>query len=501
LKIISIRECKGRAQLSMSAIPRPEELPTASTPSLSSLLGRLLELHSASHLQRLSEESQQAVVSLPEEDRPTTYEGLLDVARYCIDDAPGWDDKDKQVLVGGHPRIGAKGKISESSKAEQKADIIDAASDEKLARLNFIYEARYSSLKYVTYVAGRSRSAIATELEDVLGSRLADLKPPMPIDPEAPSADAIAWAQQNVESLPSTSQEWQEELNRGLDALFEIAMDRSSKIDMTEAAATERPKYIDEKEAFNVPFLTLDRFGKLVESSNLLSTFFKVDLPSSFYLVPPPPPQETPRELLATLAAVAVTGGGGGDATRKRVKGLLGGLWGEVADRAGKVTGRETRRGPQPAFGRAERLGGEELKAKGSKTGLLSPTTSTAAATKEKTNRDIENAEQNLKLATQRLTDVDRSHFVIDEPAMDASHDHIDDEEEGEDELEIGMDRLGIDEGVQIQSNAKAKDAETARGEFKRCPSSTRGAHTDNLQTCGQRRLSRGSMYHKRRQL
>lgn len=438
----------------MSRLPSQEQLPTADSTLLSALLSRLLELHSKEHLRKLSQECQEAISSLPEEDRPTTYEGFLDVARYCIDDAPAWNDADKQVLIGGHPRIGAKtGEISESSKAEQRVDLADEESDLKLAKLNFIYEQRYPSLRYVTYVAGRPRRVIVKELEDLLGTKFANLEPPQPIDPEEPSPSALSWAQTKISPLSKSSQEWQQELSRGLDALFEIAMDRTTKITPDDLIASSN-KAEKGDETFDTPFVTLERFKSLVDSSDLLSAFFKVDLPSSFYLVPPPPPQETPRELLATLTAVAVTGGGGGDATRKRVKGLLGGLWGDLTDRAGKVTGRETRTGPRPAFGREERLRGEEMKAKGSKTGILSST-----------GTDIENAEANLKLATQRLTDLDRSHFIIDEPTLDASQYAGEEEEEGGEDLEIGMDRLGIDGGAEMQSGTKGKEAEIAKGE------------------------------------
>ncbi|KAJ8606853.1 hypothetical protein MRB53_040663 [Persea americana] len=406
----------------MSRLPLQEELPTANSDLISPLLSHLLELNSIKHLGKLN-------------------------------DVPSWDDKDKRILIGGHPRIGAKNRdISESSKVEQRVDLADEESDAKLVKLNFIYERRYPSLRYVTFVAGRPRSAIGKEIETLLGSKLSTLEPPTITDPESPSSEALSWAEQNISPLSISSSEWQEELSRGLDALFEIAMDRSSKItsDHIKAIPIKAEKG---DETFDTPFVTLERFQSLVNSSELLSAFFKVDLPSSFYLVPPPPPQETPRELLATLAAVAVTGGGGGDATRKRVKGLLGGLWGDLTDRAGKVTGRETRTGPRPAFGREERLRGEEMKAKGSKTGVLSTT-----------GTDIENAEENLKLATQRLTDLDRSHFIIDEPTLDASHDQGE-EEDVEEDLEIGMDRLGIDGGTEVQTGSKGKEAEIAKGE------------------------------------
>ncbi|UZJ56749.1 hypothetical protein CBS101457_006069 [Exobasidium rhododendri] len=433
----------------MSGLPAPEQLPTATVSTLSPLLLRLLELHSPAHLQRLSEECNEAVISLPEEDRPSSYEGLLDVARYCIDEAPGWEDSDKEVLIGGHPRIGAKGKISESSKAEQQANVVDEENDKKLARLNFVYETRYPALRFVTYAAGRPRGVIATELEELLGKKYSSLQPPMPIDPESPSSGAMKWAQDSVETFSKASQEWQRELTRGLDALFEIAMDRASKITPDDyvklpSSSKSESTTANVDQPFDTPFLSLDRFQSLVKSSPLLSTFFELDLPSSFYLVPPTPQQETPRELLATLAAVAVTGGGGGDATRKRVKGLLGGLWGEVADRAGRVTGRETRTGPRPAFGREERLRGEEMEAKGSKSGKVPSSQAVSMGT------DLEDAEESLKLATQRLTDVDRNHFIIDEPAMDISQGEGE-EEEGEEDFEAGLDRLAIEEGLAVQ--------------------------------------------------
>ncbi|MCO5598585.1 hypothetical protein L7F22_052682 [Adiantum nelumboides] len=441
----------------MQTLISPQALPEAQATSLSPLFTRLLEVRTKKQLERLSIECQEAIVSLPESDRPDSYEGLLDVARFCIDDEPGWPDEDKAILLGGHPRIGAKkGTMSSESEKEQKANTSDAEADAKLARLNFIYERRFPSLRYVTYVAGRPRSAIAKELEDMLGESLSKLEPPSNIDPDSPASEAKEWATKNVEPLKQTDEEFQSELNRGLDALFEIAADRANKITEEEYTAPPRTTpFIDENEAFDEPFLTLDKFKALVHSSPLLETFFETDLPSSFYLVPPPPPQESARDALATLAAVAVTGGGGGDATRKRVKGLLGGLWGEVTDRAGKVTGRETRSGPRPAFGREEILRGEEMRAKGAQ-----PTTPAPSAP----SADLTDAEESLKMATQRLTDMERSHFVIDEPTAagegDAEDEDDDAGEEEEEELGLGMERLDVAEGAE---EAKDKDKEIAK--------------------------------------
>lgn len=463
---VTIVRALGRLCI-MQTLISPHALPTAPATSLKPLFERLLELHDSTRLEQLANECQEATTSLPETDKPQTYEGLLDVARYCIEEDPGWKAEEKAQLLGGHPRIGAKaGTMSSTSEKEQKANEDDAEADRELARLNFIYEQRFTQLRYVTYVAGRPRKAIAKELEELLHDKLSSLQPPPIDDVDKPSAEAIEWAGKNVQAIGSGEEEWQRELDRGLDALFDIAMDRASKITEQEYTAPPRTTpFIDENEVFDEPFLTLDTFKKLVKESPLLETFFTVDLPSSFYLVPPPPPQETTREALATLAAVAVTGGGGGDATRKRVKGLLGGLWGDLTDRAGKVTGRETRTGPRPAFGREEILRGEEMRAKGSKQSGV------AQDHGDHTNTDITDAEESLKLATQRLTDIERGHFVIDEPAAAGDGDDADGDEDFEDatvdaqeELGLGMERLGIEDGAQVEE-APQKDREIAKGE------------------------------------
>lgn len=443
----------------MDKVIPPNSLPTAHASALAPLLSRLLELHSKPHLDRLASQCQEALVSLPDADRPTSYEGLLDVAKFCIEDEPGWSNDDKAVLIGGHPRIGARPgtTMSQSSQSEQKATEVDRDADTALAQLNLIYERRYPSLRYVTYVNGRPRAAIADELGGFLGKPTLD-QAPSEIDPEVPSKEEVEWADKLATPVAEKGGEaWEKELSRGIDALLEIAMDRSSKIKEDEYATPSRvTPFFDENEAFDQPFLTLDKFKELAKASPLLTAFFETDLPSSFYLVPPPPPQETPREALATLAAVAVTGGGGGDATRKRVRGLLGGLWGEVADRAGKVTGRETRSGPRPAFGREETLRGEELRAKGSKGNEAARQNASGTS-----GTDLEDAEESLKMATQRLTDADRSHFVIDEPT--AAGDAEGEDEDGEEDLGLGMERLELDDEGALQSSEK--DKALAKGE------------------------------------
>lgn len=340
-------------------------------------------------------------------------------------------------------------------------------------------------------MAGRPRAAIAEELASFLGPKIVSLSPPASLSSSSyydellvsPSDGVQDWASKNIDAIGVDSTEWTQELNRGLDALFEIAASRASKLPSKPAATAESSSssvtaptaqmaadgntILEEKDAesFDEPFLSLKRFTSLVEASPILTQFFQHDLANSFHLTAPAPPAESARDAIATLAAVAVTGGGGGGATRKRVKGLLGGLWGEVADRAGKVTGRESRRGPLPAFGGREGnttnleagvVGADVKEAKGvSKI----PASASGQSMTTTTSTTLDGAEERLRVATKRLVEADRSHFVIDEPG-NASASAIGEEGEEEEEEEggvedLGMDRLGIEDGAQ----AKEKDA------------------------------------------
>lgn len=103
-------------------VPLPSELPTLSSPSsLSPILVRLLECP-ASALSLLSTQMITSLKELPEEDRPTSYEGLLDVARFCVEEEPGWTTEQRAMLIGGHPRIGRPSKnVSAVSAMEQTA--------------------------------------------------------------------------------------------------------------------------------------------------------------------------------------------------------------------------------------------------------------------------------------------------------------------------------------------------------------------------------------------
>jgi 2-oxo-4-hydroxy-4-carboxy--5-ureidoimidazoline (OHCU) decarboxylase len=78
--------------------------------------------------------------------------------------------------------------------------------------LNALYESVYPRLRYITFVAGRSRAQVAEDVERFL------LKPTEEKDDEGSSAP------------PAThqvgSKEWKEELERALGDIFQIAKAR-----------------------------------------------------------------------------------------------------------------------------------------------------------------------------------------------------------------------------------------------------------------------------------
>lgn len=79
--------------------------------------------------------------------------------------------------------------------------------------LNALYESRYPTLKYVTFVAGRSRAQVAEDMEKFL------MQGPNEKDTEgAQAAPTVTHA--------IGSREWANELERGLKDVFRIAQAR-----------------------------------------------------------------------------------------------------------------------------------------------------------------------------------------------------------------------------------------------------------------------------------
>ncbi|KAK0540263.1 hypothetical protein OC842_000558 [Tilletia horrida] len=383
----------------------PSELADSpSVETIAPLLSHLLECP-PEQLPILTEQSIAAINELPPNARPRSYEGLLDVARFIIEDEPGWSVAERARFVGGHPRIGAPlqpsagQSISDASRAEQlKGGETTPETLARLERLNKLYELRFPALRFVTFVAGRSRAAVADEIEALLGPGITDNASIVADKPETFPEDQV----KDIES-----EEWQDELVRAEDALWKIAADRIAKLHKSspspsaKAAAPSLAK-ADSKAAppsapakasppadptAEEPFLSLASFRMLVLSSPVLESFFERDLSTSFILEPPERsasggayawhaaptsaggPRAVPGDRKASIGAVSGPAGGVVEAsysrdittgTKGRVVGFLGGLLGEegkakmtqLADTVAQRLQTHTVTGPKPSFGR-----------------------------------------------------------------------------------------------------------------------------------------------------
>lgn len=116
----------------MAGIASPESIPQLSAASLAPILRALLEAP-LKPLTSLSEQCTEAISALPPDARPTSYEGLSDVARFCVEDEPGWEEAERAQLIAGHPRIGErtdKKGAEEMSEESRKEQTVGGAADE-----------------------------------------------------------------------------------------------------------------------------------------------------------------------------------------------------------------------------------------------------------------------------------------------------------------------------------------------------------------------------------
>jgi 2-oxo-4-hydroxy-4-carboxy--5-ureidoimidazoline (OHCU) decarboxylase len=137
---------------------------------------------------------------------------LIDTA---LSEIAKWDLKDQSEFISGHPRIGESKNLSKLSASEQGTQSISPTPPEVLARLahlNACYEVVYPGLRYITFVNGRDRAAIAEEMESVLGFVHST-------DSKEPAIDTMV-------SKEVESEEWIRELNRAIDDVGRIAKSR-----------------------------------------------------------------------------------------------------------------------------------------------------------------------------------------------------------------------------------------------------------------------------------
>lgn len=140
-----------------------------------------------------------------------SYAQLIDCALAQI---TTWDLSAQSHFISGHPRIGENKNLSKLSAQEQGEGVV-ATSPQVLARLvhlNACYEIRYPGLRYITFVNGRSRHAIAEEMEDMLAI-------PHSLSPDQPPLDTMS-------HVDISSQEWKKELDRAVFDIGRIAKSR-----------------------------------------------------------------------------------------------------------------------------------------------------------------------------------------------------------------------------------------------------------------------------------
>lgn len=141
-----------------------------------------------------------------------TYTGLIDLA---LEEIGRWDVEAQSEFISGHPRIGENRNLSTLSASEQGAQGVNHTPSEVLARLgqlNALYELKYPGLRYITFVNGRSRAAIAEEMETKLGlpHSLSDL------DSQG----------DNLQPVEFDSEDWRSELHRAIYDVGRIAKNR-----------------------------------------------------------------------------------------------------------------------------------------------------------------------------------------------------------------------------------------------------------------------------------
>lgn len=270
--------------MSAQVVIPPQEIPRAAPQSLAWILEELLSCSSSTAL-RLGHESSQAIADLPEDSRPTTYDSLVDVARFCVEEEPGWDSEACQSLISEYPRLD---------------DLYRGhARIEALCRQ---YDTLYPGLHYITS-GDVQEAALATE---ELGSFLS-----------RHGKDA---------TCAKGSEKWQAELDRLLEVLWDVAVDRavnlapgpldtesepipmatpSDSVPVSDNAApreedqarTAEPENendmahpatvaTDNSESEDKPYLTLPEFRALALASPVLEKFFEHDLVHSIRLEP-----------------------------------------------------------------------------------------------------------------------------------------------------------------------------------------------------------------------
>lgn len=144
---------------------------------------------------------------------PSSYAALINTSLEALSK---WGATAQASFIAGHPRIGEVKNLSGLSAKEQggKPGVAPTPPEvlTRLKHLNSLYEAKYPGLIYITFVNGRSRAAIAEEMEDMLGLEHT-------LSPDQPSIDVVV-------PVDVDGKEWRSELSRAVRDIGLIAKSR-----------------------------------------------------------------------------------------------------------------------------------------------------------------------------------------------------------------------------------------------------------------------------------
>ncbi|KAH7890693.1 Oxo-4-hydroxy-4-carboxy-5-ureidoimidazoline decarboxylase [Phlebopus sp. FC_14] len=138
----------------------------------------------------------------------------------------GWSPELQAIFIAGHPRIGETRNLSVLSSSEQSAGTSAGTPTspevlQRLQHLNMCYEHVYPGLRYISFVNGRTRAAIAEEMEDKLGIARS-------LSPDQPQIESLA-------PIAANSPQWLAELGRALEDVGFIAKSRLEKLEQKES--------------------------------------------------------------------------------------------------------------------------------------------------------------------------------------------------------------------------------------------------------------------------
>lgn len=148
----------------------------------------------------------------------------------AIDIIHAWNIHEQAEFIAAHPRIGEIKQLSPLSAKEQSGGLSATTRFEtppevlkRLEHLNACYERVYPGLRYITFVNGRTRAAIAREMEDKL-----QLGHPLESYPDGPPLnEPIA---ESLICVAKNSEDWLHELKRAVDDVGKIAKSRQKSL-------------------------------------------------------------------------------------------------------------------------------------------------------------------------------------------------------------------------------------------------------------------------------